>query len=176
RLLQLSADSLFGMGTDESHHYHGKGGSRPGRGWVMVRSRYLTPEHLILAMKRGDFYASSGVTLSDVSFDAETKTLRLAIQPEPNAKYKTEFIGTKRIPVAEAAGAGADAVPALPPAEAIGKVMASSDSLSPSYQLADDDLYIRAVVTSTSGAADPSFEDQKQQAWTQPVGWNVGKK
>jgi hypothetical protein len=47
----------MGIATDDSHEYHGKPGSRPGRGWVMVRARYLTPEHLILAMKAGDFYA-----------------------------------------------------------------------------------------------------------------------
>jgi len=31
---------------------------------------------------------------------------------------------------------------------------------------------VRAVVTSSAPAADPSFPDQKQQAWTQPVGWD----
>ena len=69
RRTSLNVPPLMGVATDDSHEYHGKPGSRPGRGWVMVRSRFLTPEHLIRAMKRGDFYASSGVTLRDFQFD-----------------------------------------------------------------------------------------------------------
>lgn len=171
RLSQLKVHPLFGLGTDDSHHYHGVGGSRPGRGWVMVRSKYLTPERLIQAIKRGDFYASSGVTLNEVVFDEETRTLKLQIEPESSVSYKTEFIGTKKPAIAKSNDD--DSVPALPPSEEIGKIMATSDSLSPTYQLADDDLYIRAVVTSSKSAVDPSFDKQLQQAWTQPVGWDT---
>jgi hypothetical protein len=42
---------------------------------------------------------------------------------------------------------------------------------SPSYQLKGDELYVRAVVTSSKPHPDPSFKDQREQAWTQPVGW-----
>ena len=35
-----------------------------------------------------------------------------------------------------------------------------------------NELYVRAVVTSSLDAVDPSFKGQKKQAWTQPVGWN----
>jgi hypothetical protein len=35
----------------------------------------------------------------------------------------------------------------------------------------DNEVYIRAVVTSDQPPADPVFDDQRQQAWTQPVGW-----
>ncbi len=171
RLIQLNAHPLFGLGTDDSHHYHGTGGSRPGRGWVMVRSRYLTPEHVILAMKRGDFYASSGVTLTDVSFDVRARSLRLVIQPMGDSTYQTVFVGTK-VPV-NASLQSPDALPSLPPMEEIGKVLATVDGLTPTYELAEDDLYVRAVVTSSLAAVDPSFVDQKQQAWTQPVGWNL---
>ena len=93
---------LMGIATDDSHEYHGKPGSRPGRGWVMVRSRYLTPEHLIRAIKAGDFYASSGVTLADVQFDAETKTLSLQVLPSPGAAYRTDFIATLKADPREA--------------------------------------------------------------------------
>ena len=39
-------DSTFGVGVDDSHHYHTMeiGKSNPGRGWVMVRATHLTPE------------------------------------------------------------------------------------------------------------------------------------
>ena len=157
RQTTLNVPPLMGIATDDSHEYHGKPGSRPGRGWVMVRSRYLTPEHLIRAMKRGDFYASSGVTLENVQFDPKTLTLKLDIQPEENVTYTTSFIATLK-------SEGSDR-------ERIGQQVHSSNDLSPSYQMKGNELYVRAVVTSSKRHQDPSFKDQHQQAWTQPVGW-----
>ena len=42
-----------GLATDDAHNHFGRGGSSPGRGWVMVRSKHLTAESLILAMEKG---------------------------------------------------------------------------------------------------------------------------
>ena len=57
RLAVPGKEPFFGLGTDDSHHYHGerKRTSRPGRGWVMVRSAKLAVEDLIAAMEAGDF-------------------------------------------------------------------------------------------------------------------------
>jgi len=54
--------------VDDSHHYHshGVGKSNNGRGWVMVRSERLDPPSIIAAMEAGEFYASSGVSLSRI--------------------------------------------------------------------------------------------------------------
>ena len=153
----LNVPPIMGIATDDSHEYHGQPGSRPGRGWVMVRSRYLTPEHLIRAMKKGDFYASSGVKLKDVQFNESKKILSLEIDADANATYKTEFIGTLEHPDEESR---------------IGRVLATSTDPNPSYQMKGNELYVRAVVTSSLDAVDPSFKGQKKQAWTQPVGWN----
>lgn len=152
RLTKLDAPLLYGVATDDSHEYSGKEGSRPGRGWVMVRSEYLTPEHLIRAMKKADFYASSGVTLRDVQFDEGQKTLRVNIEPDANATYRTDYIVSKK---------GDDA-------SKIGIVVASSTELESSYVLQDDDLYVRAMVVSSLTPADPVWKEQQQQAWTQP--------
>ena len=38
RVNKLGGSLLMGVATDDSHEYHGKPGSRPGRGWVMVRA------------------------------------------------------------------------------------------------------------------------------------------
>ena len=168
RLTQLSAEPLMGVGTDDSHEYHGRPGSRPGRGWVMVRSRYLTPEHLIRAMKAGDFYASSGVTLSDVRFDESNQTLALDIQSDDGASYETQFIGTLR-----SATGDASADKALPAPEAVGVVLATVKGLQPRYTMTGKELYVRAAVTSSRPHPDPAFDDQKEQAWTQPVGWKL---
>jgi hypothetical protein len=48
----------------------------------------------------------------------------------------------------------------------------SQEGAKPSYQMTGKELYVRAVVTSDQPHVDPSFTDQKQQAWTQPVGWS----
>ena len=168
RRTSLDVPPLMGIATDDSHEYHGKPGSRPGRGWVMVRSRYLTPEHLIRAMKQGDFYASSGVSLTDVVFDEKQRTLRLEIEPESDTTYETEFIAT--LLTEDAVNKDAVKKDAVKK-DRIGVVVARSNELSPSYKLKGNELYLRAVVTSSRDHVDPSFQDQKQQAWTQPVGW-----
>ncbi len=161
RLTQLDAEPLLGIATDDSHEYHGRPGAHTGRGWVMVRSRYLTPDHLILALKAGDFYASSGVMLNRVEFEATTKTLELDIAGAAGASYETKFIATL---VEEAEGQ-------LPSAERIGQVVDVVSGLQPTYQMTGKELYVRALVTSSLAHPDPSLPDQKQQAWTQPVGW-----
>ena len=162
RRTTLDVPPLMGIATDDSHEYHGKPGSRPGRGWVMVRSQFLTPEHLIRAMKRGDFYASSGVTLRDIGFDEETRTLSIEIEPSGDQTYQTEFVATL-------AENDADE-------QRVGIRMAKVEGLSPKYTMTGSELYVRAIITSSEQHTDPSFENQKQQAWTQPVGWRPATK
>jgi hypothetical protein len=152
RVNKLGGSILFGIGTDDSHEYFGKPGSRPGRGWVMVRAQYLTPEHLIRAMKVGDFYASSGVSLRDVHWDPDRRKLSIAIQEEPGVTYTTQYLVTT-----------ADAA-----LDQIGRIAHSTQDLESSYRLADGETIVRAVVTSNLAPVDPIFDDQKQQAWTQP--------
>ncbi len=165
RLATLDAAPLYGLGTDDSHEYHGKPGSRPGRGWVMVRSRFLTPEHLIRAMEAGDFYASSGVTLKDVRFDSKTRTLSVDVDPTAGATYRIEFIATLRAGEAKT----------LPSPEDTGKVVATVEGTHGEYTMTGKELYVRALITSSEVPADPVWKEQKQQAWTQPVGFSVGK-
>jgi hypothetical protein len=176
RIAQLDAPPLWGIATDDSHDYHGMSGSaRPGRGWTQVRARHLTPESLIRALRRGDMYASSGVTLDDVRYDTTSGLLQLDIVADGDATFTTQFIGTTE-------GYNADSEPATDGAGQqirasrkysadVGRVLAEADGLHPTYQLTGQELYVRAVVTSSRPHVDPSFEGQHQQAWTQPVGW-----
>jgi hypothetical protein len=152
RVNKLGGNLLMGVATDDSHEYFGKPGSRPGRGWVMVRCQYLTPEHLIRAMKAGDFYASSGVSLRDVQWDRERRKLSVAIEAEAGVTFTTEYFVTS-----------SDAEP-----DQIGRIAYSTNDLESSYRLADGETIVRAVVTSSLTPVDPVFDDQKQQAWTQP--------
>ncbi len=177
RLSELGAPPLFGVATDDSHHYHGKGGSRTGRGWIQVQSRYLSPEHIIRGIKAGDFYASSGVELKEVSHDAGENVLALRIDAKPGVQYTTRFIGTAKdhgttvLPENQEEGEPSSEHKYSSPA--IGKVLATATGETPQYRLTGRELYVRAVVTADQDHPDPSFKGQQQQAWTQPVGWRA---
>ncbi len=174
RLDQLKAQPLLGLATDDSHHYHGRDSARPGRGWVMVRSKFLTPKSLLDAMYRGDFYCSSGVELSNLAID-ETQ-IELQIKPLSGVSYRTEFIGTpkdydrstqKAATIKNAKGEAMRISRVY--SKDVGRVFKSVDGNRATYQFRGDELYVRAVVTASSDHPDPSFKNQKQQAWTQPV-------
>lgn len=166
RIQQLATPPLLGLATDDCHEYFGRPGSRPGRGWIMVRARFLTPEKLLAAIYAGDFYASSGVTLDDVQFNGEQQKLSIRIAAESDVIYKTDFIGTV-LSNANSPASGND-----PQRDPIGQVLKTVTGTEAEYQLQGNELYVRAVITASAPAADPSFEDQKKQAWTQPVGWS----
>ena len=84
---------LFGVATDDSHNYHrfDKSYSNPGRGWVMVKADALTASSIIEAMEKGDFYASTGVTLKNIEIGADS--LKLEIDSEPETNYEIQLIG-----------------------------------------------------------------------------------
>ena len=174
RLAVLGKEPFFGLGTDDSHHYHGepKKTCHPGRGWVMVRAAKLAVEELIAAMEAGDFYASSGVTLKDVR--REKDRLSLEIEAEPGVTFTTEFIGTRK-------GYDRTSEPILGDhgetlrvtrrySKDIGATLATeTSSNTASYTLKGDEIYVRARVTSSKLKADPSRKGEFERAWTQPV-------
>lgn len=177
RIAKFHAPPLYGVATDDSHVYDGKPGSRPGRGWIMVRAAKLEPETLIRAIKAGDFYASSGVALRGVHFDPDKKKLSVDIEAKPGVSYKTKFIGTnigfdpKSKPRGGKDKKGKPLRTTRQYSHDVGLVLATVEGPNPSYDLTGKELYVRAVVTSSEAPDDPSFDGQFQQAWTQPVGW-----
>jgi len=175
RVALMHAPPLMGLSTDDAHQYFGHAGSTPGRGWVWVRAKFLTPESLIAAIERGEFYASTGVTLDDLTYSRDSHELRLSIREEQGAEYTTTFIGTLEADVAGEGGKPPAPAPGklqpVRPDERIGKVLATQRGLTPRYVLTGKELYVRAMVTSNRPPANPSYESQRQQAWTQPVGW-----
>lgn len=175
RLTRLDAPPLYGVATDDSHHYHGED-SAPGRGWVMVRSRALKAEALIAAMRAGDFYASSGVTLEDVQF--KDGTLKIRIAAEDGVTYTTKIVGTPKkfdeTVREEPTLADKDPQPVRRLySEDVGKTFATLSGTEVEYKLTGDELYVRAVITSTKPHVNPTYENQLQMAWTQPVGWKA---
>ncbi|QOV87455.1 PHP domain-containing protein [Humisphaera borealis] len=162
RVTAFKAAPLFGVGTDDSHNYHVSGMTRAtsGRGWVCVRAKSLSAADLIAAMKAGDFYASSGVVLSDVRYDAAAGALKVSVAADGDAKFVTRFIGTL----------APDDGKSIPP-EAVGVELAKVEGRNATYKLTGKELYVRAQITSDQTPANPCMKDQKKQAWTQPVGW-----
>lgn len=67
--------------------------SNPGKGWVMVKADALEAAKIADALKSGDFYASTGVTLENVEHSATGLTLSIA--PAGDHKYTTYFIGAQ---------------------------------------------------------------------------------
>ena len=124
----------------------------------MVQAERLDANLLMEAMERGEFYSSSGVTLKEVSF--RNDILELEIAGESGVTYTTQFVGTRK---GEGAVAGEEFE--------IIRSAVSSKELRSVYRLRGDELYVRAVVTSSKDPPNPSFADQKEQAWTQPVRW-----
>ncbi|MEO6244864.1 MAG: hypothetical protein ABIQ12_05470 [Opitutaceae bacterium] len=177
RLSDAKLGVVYGVATDDSHHYHsiGIGKSNSGRGWVMVQARHLTPESIVRAMEAGDFYASSGVTLSAVR--REPGRLQIEIQGEPGVTYTTQFIGTRR---------GYDRsseVMSPPPGEKsprrtlphrryskdVGAVLTEVKGTILSYVLKGDEIYVRAKIVSSKPKVNGSVAGEFETAWTQPL-------
>jgi hypothetical protein len=164
---------VYGLATDDAHNYHAVDGkkSNPGRAWVMVRTPHLSPESLVRALEAGDFYGSSGVRLRDVRCDG--KRLTLAIEPEAGVTYRTQFVATLRDapldsqPRKDAEGKPLDVTRIY--SDEIGKVVAESKDLEPTYALTGQELYVRARVISTKQHPNPFQAGDVEMAWTQPV-------
>jgi len=123
-----SGKLLYGLATDDAHHFKRPGdpsAAGPGRGWVMVRAPRLGAREIIEALERGDFYASTGVELSDIR---RTPTrLEVYITADSWSKYTTRFIGKD------------------------GRVLAESFANPASYDIKGDEGYVRAVVMESNG-------------------------
>lgn len=166
---------LYGLATDDSHGYHeyGIGKVNPGRGWVMVKAPFLTPDAVVGALDAGDFYASTGVLLNEIARDA--KQLKLAIRAEPGVTYKTEFVATMKDtdltgkPKMLTDKDGKETPVTGEYSADIGKVVSTSTGANPSYTFTGNELYVRAKVTSTKAHPNPYAKGDVEVAWVQPV-------
>lgn len=121
---------LFGVGDDDSHSFWPRDAedmdkARPGRAWIWVRADTLTHEAILRSLRRGDFYASTGIQLADYRVTADE--MYVSITPSSDRRYLTEFIGRG------------------------GEILASVPGMSATYVFSGDELYVRARVTDSSG-------------------------
>lgn len=140
---------IWGLAVDDSHNYHQQSSqhSNPGRGWVMVRSESLTPDAIVEALERGDFYSSTGVTFKKLSLSPQK--LQIRIQAEPGVTYETLIIGARKGGQPE--------------------VLATFKGPKVKYKLAGDEWYVRAKVISSKLHPNPYQPGDLEVAWTQPI-------
>ncbi len=166
---------VYGLATDDAHGYHeyGVGKVNPGRGWVMVKTPFLTAESVVKGIEAGDFYASTGVVLNEIARDGNA--LKIAIRTEPGVTYKTQFVATLKgtdliaTPKVFKDKNGTETPVTSDYSADIGKVVAESNDANPTYTLTGEELYVRAKVTSSKPHPNPYAKGDVEVAWTQPV-------
>jgi hypothetical protein len=166
---------FFAVATDDAHDYRDYSAviSRPGRGWVMVRAPQLTPDDVANALRTGDFYASTGVTVRSERRDE--RRIRIEIDAEAGVTYRTQIIGTRRdAPLTSRPVLGADGDTLRTTRiydERVGEVFAEIVGTSAEYVFRGDERYARARVISSRPHIDPTTGDTLgvQMAWLQPV-------
>ena len=119
---------IFGVATDDAHHYSDFSYLRanPGRGWLMVHALELTSDAIVEAMASGAFYPSTGVTLTGLQLAQDR--ISFGIEQEHSCIYATRFIGRNGRLLAESAGNEAE------------------------YRPRGNEGYVRATISSSSGA------------------------
>jgi len=148
--LQNNKPLMFGIATDDAHHYHKQGSkwANAGRGWVMVQADSLNPKSLITAMESGKFYASTGVELKEL---LPTKNrLSVEVNQETGVTYRITFIGCKK-------------------GKTVPEELMSTDGNKASFELTNDLLFVRCKITSSKLHGNPIEDLLYETAWTQPV-------
>jgi hypothetical protein len=123
-----SGTLLYGIAVDDAHTFKQPGNpavAGPGRGWVMVRAERLEARALLDAMERGEFYATTGVTLADYVVTHASMTIKVAATTF--AKYRIQFIGRE------------------------GRVLSEVAQPSATYTFAGSEGYVRARVLESNG-------------------------
>lgn len=141
---------MYGLATDDSHHYHQTGAkwSNAGRGWIHVRADSLSPGAILSAMESGDFYASTGVVLRDL--EIQSNRLSVAVEAEPGVGYKITFIGCKK-------------------GETDARVLHSVEGEKATFDLTEDLLFVRCKIISSKLQENPIETFVYEMAWTQPI-------
>lgn len=127
-IILSSGKLLYGIAVDDAHTFKqpwNKNSARPGQGWVVVRAARLNTEAILASLERGDFYASTGVELTD--YQAGDKEIRITIKQEGSSKYRVQFIGDG------------------------GRLLKEAITNPAVYQFRGDESYVRAKILESNG-------------------------
>lgn len=123
-----SGKLVFGVADDDSHYFKRIGdptAPTPGRGWIYVRAADLSPAAILESLKKGDFYASTGVELSD--YRADGKQIVVTVKQSGTSKYRIQFIGRQ------------------------GKVLSETTTIPSVYDFKGNEGYVRAKIYESNG-------------------------
>lgn len=126
-VLLTAGKRVWGVATDDSHHLKRPWDTDvalPGEAWIVVRAPKRDAESILGAIRRGDFYASTGPELVDYRVDGAT--ISVSVKPKNGARYRTLFIGPN------------------------GRVLAESRELESSFTWTGE-TYVRAKVIDSNG-------------------------
>ena len=93
-LVLSSGHRVLGVATDDAHHYVAEFSpllANPGRGWVVVKAEKMSEDALMAGMRRGEFYASSGVAILDMKVARDEIVIEMA--PYDTEEFTTIFRG-----------------------------------------------------------------------------------
>ncbi len=127
-ILLTGGKRMYGIAVDDAHHFKEEFAadrSNPGRGWVVVRAKSLNVKDILASMEAGQFYASTGVELDNITMSSTQMEIR--IRPKGTFKYTTEFIGDG------------------------GRILYKTFSNPAMYTLTGGTKYVRARVTDSGG-------------------------
>ncbi|HXG89505.1 MAG TPA: CehA/McbA family metallohydrolase [Vicinamibacterales bacterium] len=119
---------LYGIAVDDAHTFKQPGNPDvpgPGRGWIAVRAARLEARALLDAIERGDFYASTGVEISD--YQATARAITLSVKATTFSRYRVQFIGKG------------------------GRVLSETAEPTATYSFRGDEVYVRAKVIESNG-------------------------
>jgi hypothetical protein len=119
---------IWGVASDDLHYLKEPWASNkelPGRGWIVVRAPMLTAPEIIAAIKRGDFYASTGVEIRD--YNAIPGKIQLSVVAASRVKYFVQFIGRD------------------------GQILQATEGPSAEYAIKGTEGYVRAKITASNG-------------------------
>jgi hypothetical protein len=127
-IILTSGKLIYGIAVDDAHHFKrpwDKTASQPGQGWIVVRTAALSPRAILTAMEDGDFYASTGVELTD--YQATARSITIIIKEERTSKYRVQFIGSG------------------------GRILSEAAKSPASYTFKGNEGYVRAKIIESNG-------------------------
>jgi len=123
-----SGKAVYAIADDDSHSFKRIGdptASTPGHGWIYVRAKELTRNAILEGLRTGNFYASTGVELTDV--ELSPKQVSVSIKALTNSRYRTQFIGKN------------------------GNMLSETGANPAVYQITGNEGYVRARIVESNG-------------------------
>lgn len=130
---------VWGVAVDDSHHLKRPWDTDvalPGKAWVVVRAE-RNAKAIVAALERGEFYASTGVELEEVS------ATKVKVREKNKARYRIQFIGSG------------------------GRVLQESEGPSATYAVRGNEGYVRTKVIDSNGRmawGQPEFIDRSRHS------------